>query len=406
MNPVLLSEAKTRVRRTSLDVFDAFLTRWGTATPKNVAQDRTFKTASKRRETTPFVARDDATLDGELERIRPHYREPYRQDLIMGVAAYGLVALKRPAKEVRELVAQFITSADTEEHKRRGQALEGTITKHESGQRVAWIEFYRRAGVPLPNTPGPSAEVLVELDKADLLLGTRPWRGQAGLTDRSVFAALLIAARRHGVFHGEGVGVSFSRRDLAERSVVSTTTLNNALKRLEAHNLVVRDVTTKPQIGHAGMLVIVTCGVSTVAHSSSPIGGLKEWDYLYTHPAFMHGYLGKSAPHLLIALLKAGEPMTKVQLAHAVGRKSRDIRKPLAKLMGFEVVTDVSGCLAPVPDFKDALENAAQITGATKRLDAQKAHHKLERELFQDALERGRLKRLSSGTVPVKRSLQ
>jgi len=350
------------------------------------------------------VLREDATLDGELERIRPYYYEPHRQDLVMGVTAYGLVALKLPAKEVKDSVTKFITSADTEEHKRREQALEGTITKHESGQRVAWVEFYKRTEVPLLNAQGPTAEVLAELEKAEMLLGTRLWRGQAGLTDRSVFAALLLTARRHGVLHGEGIGVSISRRELAERSAISTTTLNNALKRLGAQNLVVRDVTTKQQFGHSGMLVIVTSGVSRVAHSSPPKGGLKEWDNLYTHAAFMHGCLGKSAPQLLIALLRAREPMTKAQLAQSVGRKPRDIRTPLAKLLSFKVITDASGCLAPAPDFKDALERAAVTTGATRRLDAQKGYHELERELFQEALERGRLRRLSSDPVSSKGS--
>lgn len=406
MNRIHLCDGATRVRRTEPEVFDRFLQQWGPRTRRKSVRERAPNTAPPLQEPTPLAAGLGATLGGELERIRAYYAEPHRQDLVMGVTAYGLVALGLPSQKVKELVTRFIATADNEEHKRREQALQGTIAKHESGQRVAWLEFYGRAGVPVPSASGPSAEVLVELDKADTLLGTRTWRGQAGLTDRSVYAALLQSARRHGVMHGEGVGVSISRRELAERSAVSTTTLNNALKRLEADSLIARDVSRKSPYGHSGVLVIVTQGVSTVAHSfSAPTGGQKEWDYLYTHPAFMRGCLGKSAAHLLIALLSSEGPMTKGELARSIGRKSRDIRQPLAKLIGHAVLAEVSARLVPAPDFRAALEKAAQNTGAIRRLQAQKAYHELEREHFEEFRERSLIKRWPREPLPARGSV-
>ncbi len=89
--------------------------------------------------------------------------------------------------------------------------------------------------------PEPDPEVLKNVEALYAgVLERLEWTGRGGPTDRAVYAALLITARRHGRPARGGVKVYLSVRALALASGVSRPTVLNALDRLRAAKLVQR----------------------------------------------------------------------------------------------------------------------------------------------------------------------
>ena len=241
-----------------------------------------------------------------------------------------------------------------------------------------------------PGKLGISKEVAAKLELAVQDLTAREWKGVSGSSDRSVFIALLKVAAEHGVNHASGVAVSVSSRDLALKAGVGDKTVSNSLARLKKSKTVARDTQIERRTEQAGVLVIRTKGVSKLPHSFSLLGGLKEWGQLYTHPAFRHGKLNKSAAPLLVCLLHEAWPLTRPELAKLLGRKSPTIRKPLDKLLRHELVTfsDVNATYTSSPSWEKALERAAIVTGAYRTEERQRATHLTERAAFQAQQER------------------
>lgn len=285
-------------------------------------------------------------LRDELKRVSPAFVEPNRQNLVMGITAYAVRGLKVDEATVRREVTNFIKGRDAEELFKRIEALERTLTKYANNPlSVAWKEYYERAGLTPPGKLGTSSEVAAKLERAARTISERAWKGTAGFTDRSVYVGLILVAAEHGTSHERGVAVSVSKRDLALKAGVGDKTLGNSLVRLKKNNIVFRDLQVKRNLTDAGTLVIVDDGVSERPHSFPLLGGLRDWGKLYTHRAFMHGKLGKSAAPLLIALLTEDRPLTRPELAKLLGRASRALRKPLEKLLHHHIVVEVGNAL-------------------------------------------------------------
>jgi DNA-binding transcriptional ArsR family regulator len=90
-------------------------------------------------------------------------------------------------------------------------------------------------------SPEPPAEVLKNVEA--LFAGRLErlhWKGRGGPSDRAVYTALLITARRHGQPVQGGVKVYISVRALASAAGVSKPTVLNALNRLRGKKLVYR----------------------------------------------------------------------------------------------------------------------------------------------------------------------
>ncbi len=211
----------------------------------------------------------------ELERLSKAFVEPHRQNLIMGVAAYGVRALGLSADAVRKEIATFLSRTDPDELERRLEAVERTLKKHVAGQLVAWHEFYTRAGVDLPPATKklPTAEVLEKVKVAEQCLAAYGWPGRGGQSDRSVYAALVGAAKDYGTPHEQGVAVSISVRDLAFNARLGDKTVQAALKRLRRTDLVRRDTEVERRFEDAGVLVLLIDRVHKLLHSLLPRGG-------------------------------------------------------------------------------------------------------------------------------------
>lgn len=382
--PLRLKHAPQAVRRISADAIAAFRSQ--------VTRHASSKPASSSWSGAPKPTPSGDALDqlrNEFGRVSPAFVEPHRQDLIMGLTAYAVRGLGLDAATVRAEVTRFIADRDSDELPRRLEALERTLNKYARNPvAIAFKEYYERAGLTPPGKPGVSREVQGRLELAARTISERVWRGTAGLTDRSIYVALLLVAAEHGMVHERGVAVSVSTRDLALRAGLSDKTVGSALARLKDDGIVMRDHQVKRLFTDAGTLVLIVEGVSELLHSFPLLGGLKEWGHLYTHPACMHRRLGKAAAPLLIVLLTHECPLTRPELARSLGRNSRDIRKLLERLLLHGVVSETADAFELSPAWKEALERAATVTGAHAVQKRQRAVHAGERAALRDQLSR------------------
>lgn len=78
--------------------------------------------------------------------------------------------------------------------------------------------------------------------------------------------------------------------------------------------------------------------------------------------------------------------MTRPELAKALGRKSRDIRKPLERLLLHRILYKVDDAVTLSSAWKEALEHAATVTGAHASKKRQRAAHVAERAAFRGRL--------------------
>jgi CRP-like cAMP-binding protein len=396
-SPLMLEHAPREVRRISAEALEAFRSR--------VAKYSSPKPASASRSGANRVsAAKDALehLRDEFERVAPFFVESHRQSLVMGLTAYAVRALGLDADAVRSEVSAFIKGRDTDELPRRLEALERTLAKYARNPvDIAWKEYYERAGLTPPGKPGISREIRGRLELAARAISERTWRGTAGLTDRSIYVALLLVAAEHGTVHERGVAVSVSTRDLALRAGVSDKTVSSALARLKDDGVVVRDNHVKRSFTDAGTLVLIVEGVSELLHSFPLLGGLREWGHLYTHPACMYRRLGKVAAPLLIVLLTNSRPLTRPELARSLGRSSRDIRKPLERLLLHRVVSETADAFELSPAWREALERAAAVTGAHAAQNRQRAVHAGERAALHYQLSRPTTPSVRGPLVPL-----
>ena len=105
--------------------------------------------------------------------------------------------------------------------------------------------------------PAPDPEVLRNVEALfSEVLERLEWKGRGGPTDRDVYAALLITARRYGRPFRGGVKVYVSVRALALAAGVSKKTAGKALDRLRGRRLVYR--TSDGSGAKAGAFVLKT----------------------------------------------------------------------------------------------------------------------------------------------------
>lgn len=392
--PVGLEHAVGEVRRVPAEALEAFGLELAKRNPppKRVARTRVPTDSAELKSKDALTA-----LRDEIARVKEHFREPHRQNLVMALAAYGARGLKLGAATVREEVAAFVRANDPDDLPRRLSALEFTLKKYAADPvSVAWVPYYRSAGLNPPGKLGVSEIVLSRLEVVVRRLLDEEWKGLAGASDRSVFVALILLAAEHGTPHRSGVAVSVSVRDLALQSGVGDKTLRTAFERLKGRRLVEREHLAVTRSGDAGRVVLMVGGVPDLPHSFPLLGGLKEWGYLYTHPAFRHGKLGKSAAPPLVVLLTARGPLTRPELAHMLGRESRALRGPLNKLLRHGIVKDLGATFTLSPEWEEALERAAGVTGGYITEARQRQTHLNERLVFHVR----RKERLNARSLP------
>lgn len=248
-------------------------------------------------------------------------------------------------------------------------------------------------------SPEPDPETLEAVERLFTnVLERLTWKGRSGPTDRAVYAALLITARRYGRPSRGGVKVYLSVRALASAAGVGKPTVLAALKRLGARKLVYRASEGKGT--KAGALVLRAPQTPTQAFTTQPRGGevkdsgqplrslLRELLRLRWGP----GRVGKLGALLLEVIALNGETSLSV-LSDRTGRRRCDVRRSLKRLEAPALVECSGETVRLVADFAAALERELEVTGISRSERMDRDRYKREQDAFREAWEAGAVKK-------------
>jgi hypothetical protein len=354
----------------------------------------------------------------ELRRLKGEWREGGRQHLALGAAAYGLALGIAPEKIEKDIKALAESTSDPEVS-RRMEAVRNTVSKHASGERVAWIRWYRQAGLEAPRVkPAPSPEVLNILEQLveHVLWGksywATLWKGKGGLTAWSLYRALARMAWIHGMLHEEGAEVSLSTRALAEEAAIWHKAALNGLEILCGANLAKR---SEPGAGtRAGKIVLLTGRLPTIPArleegNSTPLtplqggggGGAERMVSLglsAPHLRWGPGRPGKLAEAVLAMLLRRGAAI-KEEIAEALvltsDRQSQDLESALELLEGRRLAVLEDRTYFPAPDLQEVLQRSCELDGSLDIERRQREYHQEERARFQEVLRKAHERKTS-----------
>lgn len=235
------------------------------------------------------------------------------------------------------------------------------------------------------------------------------WKGRAGLTDRSVYVALLRVANRHGTLIPVGVRVSVAVRQLALEAAVSTTTVTASTRRLTLeHGLIRRDGHGEgPKCG-AFVLLVDPRSTYTLAqgyHRREAVSSELPECISSARVAFRWGAgrLGKTKEFILDALRRLGE-CTEGELAVTMGRegRTRELRPHLKDLVVSGFIRRRGERYAIDKDIGWHLELERACNGELEAEDHYRQRYKDESERFKEDWEAGRVgkRREQSATKP------
>ena len=366
-------------------------------------------TRMQRSGTRPSHADPDAAWHAELERVAPAWQEGKRQHLTLALSRYGLYDLGLPLEQVRNDVLELARQKGDLEIKSRQKTIEGTWEKMQRGEPVSRNNWYKKAGLEPPGKPAPSQDVLDFLERLEhyLLEQLSRWKGSAALTDRNVLQALISVAKQHGVIYANGVEVSISQRELAERAGVTLSTVNRSLARLGKKGMV-KTCTAKRKSDAGSVLLMLpphvdrfssekrfsSLALSSYSSENPHKGGRKSVLSKGVLPSsvypilFSDTGLGMLAGLVLDELLYLGGCATRAQLAEATGRKSRQLDKPLKRLVDFGLVLREGRNYVLPENLSAALERAAERTGALEVQAKRQDLHKKQRAEHNEYLAR------------------
>lgn len=323
----------------------------------------------------------------ELERVRRRWTHNKRQDLTMGLAAFGLRGLKLDFETVKADVLLLATEQGDEELDKREDAVDRTFANYVAGRLVAWREYYARAGLepPRTSTGSPPPVPLALWHLSTLVRG--PWPGRTGLTDMVMYAALVRRGLEHGRLAEGKLLVSVSVRDLQLDANISAGTRQAVLKRLTARGRIARVEGWPKERTHAGAFILTSPSdlrTPEDGDNEADIYQLERFVDIVLHPAFRERALSRSAGCLL-AHLTLTAPLGPDQLAQATGLSSETVRKGVDKLLMHELIeTAPTGQFRACADILERLEKVADRVGATARRRQQQDEVKREREAFQE----------------------
>jgi predicted transcriptional regulator len=238
-------------------------------------------------------------------------------------------------------------------------------------------------------SPEPTPEVLRNIEALfSGVLERLEWTGRGGPTDRAVYAALLITARRYGRPSRGGVKVYLSVRALALAAGTSKKTAGNALDRLRVQKLVYR--ASEGRGTKAGALIL-RVSEATQEVDTQPFRGVSTDSGLLLRSHLREllrlrwgtGRLGKFRALLLEVIARTGS-ITLSELSERTGRRRYDVRRSL-RLLKTRALVECSGDTCRlVPEFASALDRELEASGIkrSERLDKEK--YERQREAYRD----------------------
>ena len=295
------------------------------------------------RSTTPNEARIDTYAGGlqawesEVGRLKSVWIVSRRQNLALGATAYG-IAIGITTDQIRSDIKSLEDDSSDPEVSTRLEAVNSTIEKHAKGERVAWRKYYLMAEVEPPKASRVVPwMVLLKLKALEIRLQNTNFKGVGGFTDLDVLSALIEIGERYGKLHFQGVEVSISVRDLALRARVTKETILNSLKRLENGGWLKRS--NRGHGTHSGSLLLLIDADAVDSFEGLEETGEDSTVDIVSIPRFRWGVgkLGKMSKPIL-ENLQLLQPCTRAEVAKAMGRKSRDIKVPLNRLVEYRLV--------------------------------------------------------------------
>jgi hypothetical protein len=327
--------------------------------------------------------------DAEMARLRVLWAEGARQNLTLGATAYG-ISLGIAADRIKEDVEALERTSSNPELKDRLTAVERTIEKHVKGERIAWRNFYMLADVEPPTgNKVVGWEVLLKLQILEDRLHGVPFKGMGGFTDLDVLDSLIELGKKYGKPHAEGVEISISIRDLALEARVGNVTIVNSLERLKGSGWIMRG--DRGRGTNSGSLVLLIDDQDVASHEPINEGNgenaVEEIGFHVPRVRWGAGKLGKTVRPILQHLQRL-EPCTRADVARAMGRKSRDIRNPMNRLLEYGLVNcDVeTNTYSLPPDLDDRLFEVLLANGTLETDFKHKKRYERERMAYRARL--------------------
>lgn len=320
--------------------------------------------------------------NAECTRLKEFWVEGKRQYLALGLTAYG-ISIGVPDEKIREDIKALERASSNPEIDSRMKAVDGTVKKYVKGERIAWRKFYSLADVEPPRANKVvSWEVLLKLQILEDQLRSLPFKGMGGYTDLDVLDSLIEVGRKYGRLHPEGVEISISTRDLALVARSSNTTIINSLKRLKKAGWVSR---SSHGLGTNSGSLVLHIDDEDVGPRNLVTENADE-EIMVHIPRFRWGggKLGKMSRPILQNLQRL-QPCTRAALARGMGRKSRDLRNPMNRLLEYRLVEydeDTNTYCMP-SNFEDRLLDVLLINGTLQTDFKHKARFERERKAFR-----------------------
>ncbi|MDQ3521496.1 MAG: BlaI/MecI/CopY family transcriptional regulator, partial [Gemmatimonadota bacterium] len=169
----------------------------------------------------------------------------------------------------------------------------------------------------------------VTLEEMRRRASERPWRGKEGLTDRDVYGSLIDVAQEHGSVSDDGIRVSISVRELSRWARIGyRATLRSLNERLIPAGLVKRSAGGRGRTSGSLVLLADSNASDSDERSTADVNNSNPV------PRFRwgSGKLGKLSG-VVVEALHASGPCTRPEIAKALGRKSRDVKSTLNRLV-------------------------------------------------------------------------
>jgi hypothetical protein len=188
------------------------------------------------------------------------------------------------------------------------------------------------------------------------------WRGKKGLTDHDVYRTLIEEAQEHGSVCEDGIRVSISVRELSQRARTGYKAILRSLNdSLIPAGLVKRSTGGWGQTSGSLILVIED------DVSDSPERSTADVNISHPIPRFRWGtgMLGKLSGSVIETLYASG-PCTRPEIAKALGRKSRDIKATLNRLVESGLVERDGDVYSLPANFEELLKERFLSDGTTE----------------------------------------
>lgn len=336
--------------------------------------------------------------NSELQRLTPFWQKGKRQDLILGLSAFGCY-LGLPIGKISTDLQAFLNHQGDKDLSERLRGVERTLKKFAEGQRVSYRYWYAKAQVPAPANPKTrEAQLEPSLLQLRQQLNQICWIGEGGLTDYAVYKTLVETAEQFGELEPSStlsqLSITLSRRDLLIKSgLASLKTLYKSLQRLSERGLVVSGVPSRGTQSGGFFLPLKLCNTNSIPpcfslsmsseqKSVTPVSEHKTVAPRYPRAAFRRGKgLGKLAERVLDGLLELGNTATITQIAARLKRPYDQIEKSLTSLNFYQVIdfTSTQDTVTLAPKWEEALLDAAKRTGALEAIARLKARFAKER---------------------------